>query len=120
MALLYNILTLALIPTGICALLFVLGLFIGFNFPLNAMLAAFAFPAILLARWYIKSSTKCPKCKKDFVVGEVDSQPVGAPSNSYRKGDGHTYEKRSYLKTYRCSSCGHEFQKTVEVEKRLN
>lgn len=77
-------------------------------------------PVIMLL---IRHTTKCPKCKKVWVGEKLSDEDMGVSSNAYTKKDGneyHTYEKHHYLLSYRCISCGHEWQKTVERERRLD
>lgn len=77
----------------------------------------------LIIMLLIRHSTKCPKCKKVWVGKKLSDEDMGVSSNTYTKKTGndyHTYEKHRYLLSYRCISCGHEWQKTVERERQLD
>ena len=76
----------------------------------------------LIIMLLIRSSTKCPKCKEVWVAKKTGDEDMGVSSNAYTKkvGDEYrTYEKHNHLLSYRCTSCGHEWQKTVERERQL-
>ena len=113
-----------LLVTGACALICIVGFVSGKGIPsMEVLMAAIAFPAILVWRRQLKTSTKCPKCGKDFTLKEIDSEDQGALTNKYWKGEGssrHQYEKHRILVTYRCTSCGHELQRKKEKEIRLD
>ena len=118
----FIVLSLLLIPSGICGIIALCG---GVNLDNNpkAFLMGCAFPVIVILMLYLYFSTKCPKCKKSFVAKKIGDEDLGVSSNAYRKkvnDSYHTYEKHRHLLTYRCTSCGHEWQKTVEVERRLD
>jgi hypothetical protein len=71
----------------------------------------------------IKSTTKCPKCKKVWVGKKIGDEDLGVCSNTFTRKSGdsyHTYEKHRHVLSYRCISCGHEWQKTVERDKQLD
>lgn len=70
-----------------------------------------------------KKNSRCPSCGKDWGLKEMDSEDLGPSSNAYTKeenGKSHTYERHRYLTTYKCSSCGHELQRTEEKERCLS
>lgn len=120
----YRFSILGVIATGACALICIVGLVSGKGIPSAEIFwAAIAFPVVLLWRWHLKTSTKCPKCGKDFALKEINSEDQGTLSNVYYKGEGssrHQYEKHRILVTYRCTSCGHELQRKKEKEIRLD
>lgn len=91
--------------------------------PQMSILTGVACLIALVIMLCIKSTTKCPKCKKVWVGKKIGDEDLGACSNTFTKKDGdsyHTYEKHRHRLSYRCISCGHEWQKTVERDKRLN
>lgn len=77
---------------------------------------------VLIIMLCIRSSTKCPKCKEVWVAKKTGDEDMGVSSNAYTKkvGDEYrTYERHNHLLSYRCTSCGHEWQKTIERERQL-
>lgn len=71
----------------------------------------------------IRAGTRCPQCNKVWVGKKVGDEDLGVCSNTFTRKDGdtyHTYEKHKHLESYRCTSCGHEWEKTVTREERLN
>ena len=71
---------------------------------------------------YIRHTTKCPHCKKVWVAKKIDDEDLGVSSNAYTKkvGDSYrTYEKHKHLLSFKCISCGNEWQKTVERTREL-
>lgn len=85
--------------------------------------AVIVFAIVALIMFAIRSTTKCPKCKKVWVGNRTDKEDMGPCSNAFRKKSGdtyHTYEKHKYLLSYRCNACGHEYQKTVTSDVQLD
>ena len=125
-AILYAILSLALVLSGFAAFMVTVNL----NdteglalFPPWFFAAAIAFFVILIWSWLIKRNTTCPRCKEPFVAKKIGDDDLGVSSNAYTKkvnDSCHTYEKHRHMLTYRCTSCGHEWQKNEEVERQLD
>ena len=72
---------------------------------------------------YIRHTTKCPNCKKVWVGKRLSNEDLGTSSGVFTKKSGdtyHQYEKHKHRLSYQCTSCGHEWQKIVERDHRLD
>ena len=77
----------------------------------------------LLIMLYIRHTTKCPRCKKVWVGKRLANEDLGASSGVFTRKSGdnyHQYEKHKHRLSYQCTSCGHEWQKIVERDHRLD
>lgn len=91
--------------------------------PVAAIIPGFFCLIFLLGMLKLRSDTKCPHCNKVWVGKKIGDEDLGACSNTFTKKEGdtyHTYEKHRHRESYKCISCGNEWQKTVEKDKRLN
>lgn len=113
----YYLLGLALLGSGILAIVFL------FQKATDAAGGAGILCLVLLAiMLYVRHTTKCPHCKKVWVGKKIGDEDLGVSSNAYTKkvGDSYrTYEKHKHLLSYKCTSCGNEWQKTVEKTREL-
>ena len=71
---------------------------------------------------HIRQTTKCPQCKKVWVGKRLANEDLGTSSGVFTKKCGNEYcqyQKHKHRLSYKCISCGHEWEKIVEKDHRL-
>ena len=78
---------------------------------------------LLLIPLAIRLSTKCPHCKKSWVVKKTGDEDLGSSSGVFTKKSGneyHQYEKHKHRLSYHCNACGRDWQKIEEQNHQLD